>query len=430
MLDKCPAVTDSITIAVEPAIELNLSVNEDVICQDGTQQITLTANAQSGIPTEYVWWDGEITAEPERTILPVKDAAYSVQAKGTACPLSETASTSVKVDTPLEFMLTADKTLICDTETTPIKLSTKITKGKAETFSWSPNVSDNTSSASVLPAGTTKYKATVKTALSKCPAVTDSITIMVEQAIELMLAASNYDVCQDNAQYITLTADVQSGAPVEYIWWDGKTTTEPERVILPTGTAVYSVQAKGTACPLSEVTFTDEIKVAIKTPVNLSVKTGTVNFGESAQLAAMTDQAITGPYHWYMFEEGLETLLGETDEPLFEHFPSKTTAYLVKAENGACPVTASARINIKLVDATQIPTAFTPYDKDGLNDDFMPGYKVFIYDRYGNLICNSENGWDGTYRGKTADAGVYIYVVTMKDDRVAKGTIEVIKLKR
>ncbi len=72
---------------------------------------------------------------------------------------------------------------------------------------------------------------------------------------------------------------------------------------------------------------------------------------------------------------------------------------------------------------------FTPHDKDGLNDDFMPGYQVSVYDRYGNLIVNSNNGWDGTYRGKTADAGVYIYVVTLKDDRVERGTIEVVRLK-
>jgi len=428
VLDKCPAVADSVTIAVEPEIELNLSISEENICQDGTQEITLTANAQSGTPAEYIWWDGTSTSESVRIVLPTEDAVYSVQAKGAACPLSKAATANVKVDTPLEFTLTADKTLICETETNPIKLNAKITQGEAGTFSWSPNVS-TVSSASVQPNKTTQYKVALKTALNKCPATEDSITITVEQAIELMLAADNYDVCQDNAQYITLTADVQLGTPVEYIWWDGETTTEPTRAILPTGNAAYSVQAKGATCPLSEVTFTDEIKVSMQTPVNLSVKTTVVNFGESAQLAAMTDQAITGPYRWYLIEEGLETLLSETNEPLFEHFPSKATAYLVKAENGACPIAASARANIKLVDATRIPTAFTPYDKDGLNDDFMPGYRVFIYDRYGNLICQSENGWDGTYRGKTADAGVYIYVVTMKDDRVERGTIEVIRLK-
>lgn len=80
-------------------------------------------------------------------------------------------------------------------------------------------------------------------------------------------------------------------------------------------------------------------------------------------------------------------------------------------------------------DGRVIPTAFTPHFEDDMNDHFMPGYEVYIYDRYGNLICHSEDGWDGTYRGKVATAGVYIYVVVMKDDEMRKGTIEVVKSK-
>ncbi|MCR5570510.1 MAG: Ig-like domain-containing protein [Paludibacteraceae bacterium] len=75
-------------------------------------------------------------------------------------------------------------------------------------------------------------------------------------------------------------------------------------------------------------------------------------------------------------------------------------------------------------DNIMIPTAFTPHEKDGANDDFMPGYSVIIYNRSGDVICDSNNGWDGTYKGVTADAGVYIYVLKLKDGRVKKGTIQ------
>lgn len=85
----------------------------------------------------------------------------------------------------------------------------------------------------------------------------------------------------------------------------------------------------------------------------------------------------------------------------------------------------SSMIIAKLMDNTDIPTVFTPHEKNGENDDFMPGYKVTIYDRYGNVISDSDNGWDGNYRGEVADAGVYIYVLTLKDNRIKKVTIEV-----
>lgn len=78
--------------------------------------------------------------------------------------------------------------------------------------------------------------------------------------------------------------------------------------------------------------------------------------------------------------------------------------------------------NIK--DKTLVPTVFTPHEKNGANDDFMPGYKVVIYNRFGDVICKSDNGWDGKYKGETADAGVYIYVLTMRDGTEKKGTIQ------
>ncbi|MCR5496650.1 MAG: gliding motility-associated C-terminal domain-containing protein [Paludibacteraceae bacterium] len=80
-------------------------------------------------------------------------------------------------------------------------------------------------------------------------------------------------------------------------------------------------------------------------------------------------------------------------------------------------------------DDRVIPTAFTPHFQDDMNDHFMPGYEVYIYDRYGNLVCHSEDGWDGTYRGEVATAGIYVYAVVMKDGEMRKGTIEVVKSK-
>ncbi|MBR3519310.1 MAG: gliding motility-associated C-terminal domain-containing protein [Paludibacteraceae bacterium] len=74
-----------------------------------------------------------------------------------------------------------------------------------------------------------------------------------------------------------------------------------------------------------------------------------------------------------------------------------------------------------------IPTVFTPHHREGKNDIFMAGYEVYIYDRYGNMICHSENGWDGYYRGEVADPGVYIYAIILKDGEKRKGSIEIYK---
>ncbi len=82
---------------------------------------------------------------------------------------------------------------------------------------------------------------------------------------------------------------------------------------------------------------------------------------------------------------------------------------------------------LTMEDNTVIPTVFTPMEVDGANDDFVPGYSVVIYNRVGDVICVSSNGWDGKYKGELADAGVYIYSITMKDGKVKKGTIQLYK---
>ncbi|MBR5972175.1 MAG: hypothetical protein IK017_05935 [Paludibacteraceae bacterium] len=74
-----------------------------------------------------------------------------------------------------------------------------------------------------------------------------------------------------------------------------------------------------------------------------------------------------------------------------------------------------------------IPTAFTPFDRNGKNDIFMPGHEVYIYDVYGMLITHSTNGWDGKVNDEFVRPGVYVYAVVMDEGILKKGTIEVLQ---
>jgi gliding motility-associated-like protein len=57
-----------------------------------------------------------------------------------------------------------------------------------------------------------------------------------------------------------------------------------------------------------------------------------------------------------------------------------------------------------------IPKVFTP-NGDGINDIFMSGRHVIIFDRLGILIFEGENGWDGTYKNKAAKKDIYFYKI-------------------
>ena len=81
-----------------------------------------------------------------------------------------------------------------------------------------------------------------------------------------------------------------------------------------------------------------------------------------------------------------------------------------------------------------IPNAFSP-NGDGVNEHFtvfgkqITEYEIKIFNRVGSLMYISEDasevsdttrGWDGTYKGKMQDVGVYVYFIRGKD---AKGSV-------
>ncbi|MDE7179631.1 MAG: gliding motility-associated C-terminal domain-containing protein [Muribaculaceae bacterium] len=90
----------------------------------------------------------------------------------------------------------------------------------------------------------------------------------------------------------------------------------------------------------------------------------------------------------------------------------------------------------------RIPNAFTP-NGDGVNDVWKVGYRSLlsfrctIFDRYGNEIfrfSDPEQGWDGKYKGKLVNPGVYFYVIEAKgaDGKTYKkgGDINIIRSKK
>ena len=63
----------------------------------------------------------------------------------------------------------------------------------------------------------------------------------------------------------------------------------------------------------------------------------------------------------------------------------------------------------------KIPNAFTP-NNNGKNDLFLKGYNVKIINRWGQLLYEGNDGWDGKLEnGKKASPGTYYYVASIPD---------------
>ena len=102
-------------------------------------------------------------------------------------------------------------------------------------------------------------------------------------------------------------------------------------------------------------------------------------------------------------------------------------------------------VNIMLIEDFDvdigIPTVFTP-NGDGVNDIFYvyPGnatlsqFVMTIYDRIGEVVFitnNIESGWDGTFKGKPMNSGVFLVVVNATNSAgIEEKFIQSIKLVR
>lgn len=100
----------------------------------------------------------------------------------------------------------------------------------------------------------------------------------------------------------------------------------------------------------------------------------------------------------------------------------------------------SQTINVITNPEVYIPNTFTP-NGDGYNDIFRvrgPQYAIFyfaVYNRWGQLVYETEDptqGWDGNFKGKMSDPGVFGYYMKAKCDEQSeeifkKGNVTLIR---
>lgn len=113
-------------------------------------------------------------------------------------------------------------------------------------------------------------------------------------------------------------------------------------------------------------------------------------------------------------------------DKLFTLYPQDTSLYYVLIGDGVCPAVPSNVVEIDMLD--RLPTAFTPFVKDGFNDHFLKGRSVIIFDRYGERVFVGEDGWDGTKHGNRVDPGVYFYEAVINGVKYS-GTIELVDIR-
>jgi gliding motility-associated-like protein len=159
--------------------------------------------------------------------------------------------------------------------------------------------------------------------------------------------------------------------------------------------------------------------------VSINPRETTLILGDSIRLTALPVAQEAYIYAWSPVA-GLNCY--DCKKPMAK--PVVSSVYTVTITNAAgCTATASANVLIDNQYNIYIPNIITP-NNDGQNDAFIIYAnssakvirKMTIFDRWGELVYTNQNippnsdlsAWDGTFKGREVNNGVFVYVVEVE----------------
>jgi gliding motility-associated-like protein len=201
----------------------------------------------------------------------------------------------------------------------------------------------------------------------------------------------------------TVTLDAGAGYPI-YEWSDGQ--NGQTRTLRPTESLTLRVVAKG--CGEAQA----QVQINVTSPPTFQIGgDSTICTGEASAL--LEAPRGLGSYRWQN-ERGqtLGTANTLSVRELGKYFLTITTP-------AGCSYRDSVVVTNCCEAQIEIPTAFTPHSTPANNlfrirHENLQSVDIQIYNRWGNLVYRSndpEQGWDGTYEGKPAQAGVYQVII-------------------
>lgn len=171
---------------------------------------------------------------------------------------------------------------------------------------------------------------------------------------------------------------------------------------------------------------TQPINILAAIPASFSITTDTTCLGMRVRAFDTSADAVAST--WTV--NGVPVQTGVSGSEFLLPFSGTSTIGLASTAANGCVGQAEQVVDVaaysELVDFS-LPNVFTP-NRDGVNDRFKlkttqvidPCFKLQVYDRWGNLVHESDGGnegWNGNQQnGEPASAGVYYYVVSVHEE--------------
>jgi gliding motility-associated-like protein len=302
---------------------------------------------------------------------------------GNGICLSDTVFRTISVDNPI-LKITGQLTY-CKNNSTTIKAS------GCKKYFWS-----NGQSAEEITISNSGNYWVVGQSENGCFSDTLKFTISEEPDWILTLTGAN-SFCKGDSTLIAASGGVN------YSWNNGKTTAS----IYAKTSGKYIVTAhnqrgciKTDSITISEISLPNSEFEMSNTKIDMLNNRVTFFINSESEVQ----------YSWSLGDGTIKT--GNSTE----HSYNVTNIYtdyqvtLTAINKNGCASTTTKTIQV----IPFVPNVFTP-NKDGINELFMPGVELYIYDRNGQTLYKGNSGWDGTYNGKDMPSDTYFYYLTYLD---------------
>jgi gliding motility-associated-like protein len=379
--DSNCSITDTIHVTYDSIPMVNLG-SDTLLCINETFLLDATSTAVS-----YLWQDSST------------DSTYNVTQQGTYWVELSTLGNCKKRDTininyivPISLDLGPDLWL-CPGETTTFDASTL-----NSSYLWQNG--DTTAFYDVTQTG--QYFVDVT---NSCETISDTVT--VTYFVPPIGYLGNDTIVCDMPE-ISISVNL----PNSQTQWQDQTISD-NYLVTQTGTYTASTTMEGCL-------FSDQISIEMKSTPLADLGPDLI-ICEFSQLLITNQSADQGTFLWNT---------GSTDNQIQVY---SFGIYSLQLSNEC----GSSRDTVSIEDKecscfVYLSNSFTP-DQDEFNNSYGPkhdcsfiAFNLKIYNRWGEMIWESNDPdaqWDGTYQGKTAPQGVYIYKLKYSSEQILNKVI-------
>ncbi|MCP4439478.1 MAG: T9SS type B sorting domain-containing protein, partial [Aureispira sp.] len=420
-LNKCVA-TDSVVITEPAATSANATIT-DVSCYgqaDGSIEIT-AANIST-----YEWSTGMVNVNPHENLAAGTYTVTLTTGLGCTAAFSYTIEESDSLEASIQLL----SPVTCNNSNNAV-LKVNTVGGKPNfSYSWNGGAASNKKILNKAGAGVYTVLVTDK---NGCTATANYN--LVEPSLLTIESEGTGVKCAENSDgQLVVTGSGGSLLSGNYEYSVDSVNWQTGNIFADLKSGIYTVYVRDdNGCIGSQASTVESADPFFLTSFNQDT---TIEYADTLKLVAGLSDLDSVKYSWSSDLGGLLTDSSLT----YTLTPEEAGIYYFHAENpNGCMIDSLVKVEVTKPRRANAPMAFTP-NGDGRNDTFfiqgekkVASINMFrVYDRWGNLVYegtglevnDGSTGWDGTYKGKPMNSGIYAWYAEVE---FVDGHVEVLK---